>query len=219
MTQVIVSCVTNHICDSLRDDQNDRSAGLNQLLQEFLHGQEGLFNVCALLPEVSFFLAPPNVRNSPAWYPGIRREALRAIEAEVVGGPTNFYLLPDFEGTLERDGIHFNILDGIRYAKHLVDEASRILSRPPEARKQSTSELTQVVQGALLNGLGERVSVVEHRLDDLDARTSEEYDNAANERDLHRFVVMGELCFVMFGCYSILVVLWNPRNVKLPNFA
>lgn len=187
-----MSCVTNHICDELRDGQNDRSAGLNQLLQEFLHGQEGIFNVCALLPDVTFFLAPPNIRNSPSWYPGIRREALRAIEAEVGVGPANFFLLPDFEGTLEPDGIHFTILDGIRYAKHLVDEASRILARPPESRKQSVSELTQVVQGALLNGLCERVNVVEGHLGDLDARTSEEFDCAANERDLHRFVVMGK---------------------------
>ena len=34
---------------------------------------------------------------------------------------------------------------------------------------------------------------MEGRLSDLDARGSEEHDNLANERDLHRFILSGKL--------------------------
>ena len=48
------------------------------------------------------------------------------------------------------------------------------------------------LQGALINGLEARVSVIEDKLEDLDARTSEEADNALNERELDRFIMSGE---------------------------
>ena len=46
--------------------------------------------------------------------------------------------------------------------------------------------------GALINGLEMRVSEIEGQLSDLDARGSEEHDNLANERELHRFILTGE---------------------------
>ena len=49
------------------------------------------------------------------------------------------------------------------------------------------------LHGALINGLEMRVSEIEGQLSDLDARGSEEHDNLANERELHRFILTGEL--------------------------
>ena len=37
---------------------------------------------------------------------------------------------------------------------------------------------------------------IEDKLSDLDARGSEEFDNAANERDLHRFILSGMFVFL-----------------------
>ena len=48
------------------------------------------------------------------------------------------------------------------------------------------------LHGALINGLETRVSEIESQLSDLDARGSEEHDNFANERELHRFILTGE---------------------------
>lgn len=47
------------------------------------------------------------------------------------------------------------------------------------------------LHGALINGLESRVSQIEDKLSDLDARGSEEHDNLANERELHRFILTG----------------------------
>ena len=41
------------------------------------------------------------------------------------------------------------------------------------------------LQGSLINRIESRLTEVEGRLSDLDARGSEEHDNLANERDLH----------------------------------
>ena len=48
-----------------------------------------------------------------------------------------------------------------------------------------------MVNGALIHGLEARVNVIEDKLSDLDARTSEEADNALNERELDRFIMSG----------------------------
>ena len=47
------------------------------------------------------------------------------------------------------------------------------------------------MNGALIHGLEARVNVIEDKLSDLDARTSEEADNALNERELDRFIMSG----------------------------
>ena len=49
------------------------------------------------------------------------------------------------------------------------------------------------LQGSLINGIESRLTEVEGRLSDLDARGSEEHNNLANERDLHRFILSGKL--------------------------
>ena len=48
------------------------------------------------------------------------------------------------------------------------------------------------LQGSLINGIESRLTEVEGRLSDLDARGSEEHDNLANERDLNRFILSGK---------------------------
>ena len=52
----------------------------------------------------------------------------------------------------------------------------------------------EVINGALINGLEARVNVIEEKMSDIDARTSEEADNALNERELDRFIMSGN-CF------------------------
>ena len=49
----------------------------------------------------------------------------------------------------------------------------------------------EVINGALINGLEARVSVIEEKMQDIDARTSKEADNALNERELDRFIMSG----------------------------
>ena len=55
------------------------------------------------------------------------------------------------------------------------------------------------LQGALINGIESRLTEVEGRLSDLDARGSEEHNNLANERDLNRFILSGKLFCLFIG--------------------
>ena len=60
---------------------------------------------------------------------------------------------------------------------------------------------TDQMNGALINGLEARVNMIEDKLEDIDARTSEEADNALNECEMDRFIMSGmfrllKLCFV-----------------------
>lgn len=55
------------------------------------------------------------------------------------------------------------------------------------------------MNGALIHGLEARVNVIEDKLSDLDARTSEEADNALNERELDRFIMSGMFPNVVFS--------------------
>ena len=50
---------------------------------------------------------------------------------------------------------------------------------------------TDQMNGALINGLEARVTMIEDKLEDIDARTSEEADNALNEREMDRFIMSG----------------------------
>ena len=73
------------------------------------------------------------------------------------------------------------------------------------------------MNGALINGLEARVNMIEDKLEDIDARTSEEADNALNEREMDRFIMSGmilllRLCLVNQRL-SILVVTGSVRDV------
>ena len=60
-----------------------------------------------------------------------------------------------------------------------------------------------MVHGARISGLETRMSVVEDRICDLDACGSEEADNLANDRDLDRFILTGDVFkLVMFGNFT-----------------
>ena len=60
-----------------------------------------------------------------------------------------------------------------------------------------------MVHGACISGLETRMSVVEDRICDLDARGSEEANNLANDRDLDRFILTGDAFnLVMFGNFT-----------------
>ena len=76
---------------------------------------------------------------------------------------------------------------------------------------------TDQMNGALINGLEARVNMIEDKLEDIDARTSEEADNALNEREMDRFIMSGmilllRLCLVNQRL-SILVVTGSVRDV------
>ena len=73
------------------------------------------------------------------------------------------------------------------------------------------------MNGALINGLEARVNMIEDKLEDIDAQTSEEADNALNEREMDRFIMSGmilllRLCLVN-QLLSILVVTGSVRDV------
>ena len=80
-----------------------------------------------------------------------------------------------------------------------IVEVISITSRNPEQDCQQSSEsyfsfcsAPTSFHGARISGLETRVSIVEDRICDLDARGSEEADNLANDRDLDRFILTGE---------------------------
>ena len=55
----------------------------------------------------------------------------------------------------------------------------------------------EVINGALINRLEARVSVIEEKMSDIDAWTSEEADNSLNERELDRFIMSGNYSLVI----------------------
>ena len=50
---------------------------------------------------------------------------------------------------------------------------------------------TGTMHGSLIVGIESRLSVLEDKLSDVDARASEEADCSSNERDLDRFIYSG----------------------------
>ena len=62
----------------------------------------------------------------------------------------------------------------------------------------------ELVNGALIHGIESRVNVIESKLSDIDARTSEEADNALNERELDRFIMSGNKDFVLSCLVGVL---------------
>ena len=69
----------------------------------------------------------------------------------------------------------------------------------------------ELVNGALIHGLESRVNVIEGKLSDLDARTSEEADNALNERELDRFIMSGSFNLKSFYLCGVIFGFWEER--------
>ena len=62
------------------------------------------------------------------------------------------------------------------------------------------------MNGALIIGLESRVSQIEDKLEDLDARTSEEADNALNEREMDRFIMSGDMSDLYLGLLNFVLI-------------
>ena len=54
------------------------------------------------------------------------------------------------------------------------------------------------MHGSLIVGMELRISQIEDKLSDVDARASEEADCNANDRDLDRFIYSGDLCCFVY---------------------
>ena len=63
------------------------------------------------------------------------------------------------------------------------------------------------MNGALIIGLESRVSQIEDKLEDLDARTSEEADNALNEREMDRFIMSGDILDLSLGLLNFVHIM------------
>ena len=53
------------------------------------------------------------------------------------------------------------------------------------------------MHGSLIVGMELRISQIEDKLSDVDARASEEADCGSNERELDRFIYSGKLIFLV----------------------
>ena len=125
---VIMSLLTNIYCDELGDGCDDGT--LNQANLKIFSGPQGIFPFCASFPTVRMFLALPNVREQPYWYPKFRPNILRALHQVMISRPPNLQLLEDFQGALDPDGVHFQIMEGVNFAHFLVDQACVLMSQP-----------------------------------------------------------------------------------------
>ena len=54
------------------------------------------------------------------------------------------------------------------------------------------------MHGSLIVGIESRLSVLEDKLSDVDARASEEADCSSNERDLDRFIYSGRTMLFVY---------------------
>ena len=57
---------------------------------------------------------------------------------------------------------------------------------------------TGTMHGSLIVGIESRLSVLEDKLSDVDARASEEADCSSNERDLDRFIYSGRTMLFVY---------------------
>lgn len=191
---VILSCFTNIIADTLGEVASE--AALSQLMMELFEDSkcEGLFRVFSSYKDIRFFISLPNLRNKPMWYAAFRPTIVRHFIEMIRRAPDNVRLIDDLPCELDPDDVHFTILGGITYIKHLIDESTRLFSEPQQTREQVTS----VDHGARIVGLEHRMGEVESHVRFLDARMSEEADNCANERDLCRFIITGKIVSLIF---------------------
>ena len=123
-----MSFLTNMLCDELNETCDD--GAINQALLKILSGDNGIFPFCQSFPAVRLFLALPNVRNRPYWYPKFRPAILRVLHQMMSSRPPNLQLLEDFQGGLDPDGVHFQIMDGVNFAHSLIDQVNELVTKP-----------------------------------------------------------------------------------------
>ena len=128
---MIMAFLTNCIIDAVGEQCPEGEAGLSKILLTLFIQAGGIFNFCQTFPAIRFFISPPSVRNRPSWYPRFRPVILRALQQVLLTRPSNLQLLEDFSGTLDPDGIHYNILSGMNYVQDLHDQVVQLLQQPP----------------------------------------------------------------------------------------
>ena len=127
---VIMALLTNIIIDGLGDECAGGETTLAQILMQIFINGGGIFDFCRSYPSVRFFIAPPNIRNKPSWYPRFRPTILRVFQQVLSGRPQNLQALEDYPGTLDNDGIHFNLMSGILYVQDMFDQSVRLMLQP-----------------------------------------------------------------------------------------
>ena len=127
---IIMALLTNIIIDGLGDECAGGETTLAQILMQIFINGGGIFDFCRSYPSVRFFIAPPNIRNKPSWYPRFRPTILRVFQQVLSGRPQNLQALEDYPGTLDNDGIHFNIMSGILYVQDMFDQSVRLMLQP-----------------------------------------------------------------------------------------
>ena len=123
--------LTNCIIDALGEECLEGEAGLGRIFFMLFTQAGGIFTFCQSFPGIRFFMSPPSVRNRPSWYPHFRPIILRALQQVLLTRPINLQLLEDFSGTLDPDGVHYNILAGMNYVQDLHDQVVQLMQQPP----------------------------------------------------------------------------------------
>lgn len=131
---MILSFLTNLIVDALTETCED--GDIQQVLSDLLVGEGGIYQFCSSFPNVRMFLAFPNVRLKPTWYSNHRSAIIRSLHQYMEKSPLNLQLLEDFSGELCADQIHFSVLSGMGYVKHLVDRSLELLTQPAPSKNQ-----------------------------------------------------------------------------------
>ena len=131
---VILSFLTNMLVDALPEEATD--GDVQQALSKLLVN-DGVYGFCLTFPDIRVFLAAPNIRLKPMWYSRLRPLIIRSLHQFLESAPLNLQLLEVFGGDLEPDHIHFSLMSGICYVKHLVDRAVELLALPlPDKQKR-----------------------------------------------------------------------------------
>ena len=127
---MIFSVLTNFLCDDLDEDSNEGS--IDQCFTKYLCDSGSIFPICQSFPQVRFYLCPPNLRTKPTWYPRLRPLILRVMHQFMLDSPPNLLMLDDFSGDLDPDCVHFTLLAGINFVQFMVDQAEKLLAKPPK---------------------------------------------------------------------------------------
>ena len=132
-----MSVLTNIVIDAVGEECAGGEGALSQILMTVFGGPGGLFTFAQSYPTIRMFLAPPGVRNRPAWYPRFRPVVLRLLQQHLLSRPQNLELLEDFQAELDPDGVHYSIMSGVTFVQDLHDQACQLMLQPaPDPRKR-----------------------------------------------------------------------------------
>ena len=126
-----MSMLTNIVIDGIGEECAGGEGALSQVLLSMFVNSGGLFSFAQSYPTIRMFIAPPGVRNRPAWYPRFRPVILRVLQQVLQNRPPNLELLEDFQGDLDPDGIHYSIMSGVNFVQDLHDQSCQLLLQPP----------------------------------------------------------------------------------------